>query len=30
MQRRYVLQPNSTQIKAINNFQAGIATFVAF
>ena len=29
-QRRWVLQPGSTEIVAVNNFQAGIATFVAF
>ncbi|MGZ6143745.1 MAG: hypothetical protein ACXWLM_10415 [Myxococcales bacterium] len=29
-QRRWVLQPNSTQITAVDNFSAGIATFIAF
>ena len=29
-QRRYVLQPGSTAIQTVDNFQAGIATFVPF
>ena len=29
-QRRWQLQPGATQITAINNFQAGIASFVSF
>lgn len=28
--RRWQLQPGATQIKAVDNFQAGIATFVSF
>ena len=29
-QRRYVLQPGSTQIRTVDNFQAGLAMFVPF
>ena len=29
-QRRWVLQPGATEIKAVDNFQAGIATFLPF
>jgi hypothetical protein len=29
-QRRWVLQPGATQVTAINNFQAGIASFISF
>jgi hypothetical protein len=29
-QRRYVLQPNTTQFKAVDTFQAGLAAFVSF
>lgn len=29
-QRRWVLQPNATEIKAVDSFQAGIASFVSF
>ena len=29
-QRRWELPPGATEIKAVDNFQAGIATFIAF
>lgn len=29
-QRRWVLLPNATQVTAVNNFQAGIASFISF
>jgi hypothetical protein len=29
-QRRYVLQPGSTEIRTVDNFQAGLASFVSF
>lgn len=29
-QRRWVLEPGATEIKAIDNFQAGLATFIGF
>ena len=29
-QRRWVLMPNAKEIRAVDNFQAGLATFIAF